>query len=83
VAGNYTAFDARFLPSYVFTDSEDSLAQRWIDESRNGIEATGIRPGLIKLGFNGGPLTGTEQKLIRVRGVQFHVYERICHGVSS
>jgi phosphotriesterase-related protein len=69
VTGNYAAFDARFLPSYVFTDSEESLAQRWIDEARNGIEATGVRPGLIKLGFNGGPLTGAEQKLIRAAAI--------------
>lgn len=69
VTGNYAAFDARFLPPYVFTDSEDALAQRWIDESKNGIDGTGIRPGLIKLGFNGGRLTGTEQKLIRAAAI--------------
>jgi phosphotriesterase-related protein len=69
VTGNYAAFDARYLPSYVFTDSEENLAQRWIDEARNGIEATGIRPGLIKLGFNGGPLTRAEQKLIRAAAI--------------
>jgi phosphotriesterase-related protein len=51
------------------TDSEASLAQRWIDESRNGIDATGVRPGFIKLGFNGGPLTGAEQKLIRAAAI--------------
>ena len=69
VTGNYAALDARFLPSYVLTDSEDALAQRWVDESRNGIDATGIRPGFIKLGFNGGPLTGAEQKLIRAAAI--------------
>jgi len=72
VTGNYAAFDARFLPPYVFTDSDDALAQRWIDEARNGIDATGIRPGLIKLGFNGGPLTGPEQKLIRAAAIAHH-----------
>lgn len=72
VTGNYAAFDARFLPPYVFTDSDDALAQRWIDEARNGIDATGIRPGLIKLGFNGGPLTAPEQKLIRAAAIAHH-----------
>jgi phosphotriesterase-related protein len=69
VTGNYAALDARFLPSYVLDDSEDALARRWIDESRNGIDRTGVRPGFIKLGFNGGPLTLPEQKLIRAAAI--------------
>jgi phosphotriesterase-related protein len=69
VTGNYAAFDGKFLPPYVFADSVDALARRWIDESRNGIEGTGVRPGFIKLGFNGGPLTGPEQKLIRAAAI--------------
>jgi phosphotriesterase-related protein len=67
--GNYAAVNARFLPSYVLTDSEAALARRWIDESRKGIDATGVRPGFIKLGFNGGPLTAAEQKLIRAAAI--------------
>jgi len=69
VTGNYAALDAKFLPAYVYTDSVEALAQRWIDEATNGIEGTGIRPGLIKLGFNGGPLTDAEQKLIRAAAI--------------
>lgn len=69
VTGNYAAIDANFLPKYVYTDSESALVQRWIEEARKGIEGTGIRPGLIKLGFNGGPLTGPEQKLIRAAAI--------------
>jgi phosphotriesterase-related protein len=65
VTGNYAAVDAHFLPQYVYQDSVEALAQRWIKEAESGIEGTGIRPGLIKLGFNGGPLTKTEQKLVR------------------
>lgn len=67
--GNYAAIDAQFLPQYVYTDSDSALAQRWIEEARNGIEGTGIRPGLIKLGFNGGSLTGPEKKLIRAAAI--------------
>jgi len=69
VTGNYAAVNAQFLPPYVFSDSVEALAQRWIDEAKNGIEGTGIRPGLIKLGFNGGPLTDAEQKLIRAAAI--------------
>lgn len=69
VTGNYAAIDAKFLPPYVFTDSITALSHRWIKEAKNGIEGTGIRPGLIKLGFSGGPLTPAEQKLIRAAAV--------------
>lgn len=69
VTGNYAAVNAQFLPQYVFTDSVHALAGRWIAESKDGIEGTGIRPGLIKLGFNGGPLTEPEQKLIRAAAI--------------
>jgi phosphotriesterase-related protein len=69
VTGNYAAIDAHFLPPYVFQDSVEALAQRWINEAMRGIEGTGIRPGLIKLGFNGGPLTKAEQKLVRAAAI--------------
>lgn len=69
VTGNYAAVNAQFLPPHVFTDSIDALAQRWIREAKNGIDGTNIRPGLIKLGFNGGPLTETEQKLIHAASI--------------
>jgi len=69
VTGNYAAVNAQFLPPYVFSDSVDALAQRWIREAKNGIDGTDIRPGLIKLGFNGGPLTETEQKIIRAASI--------------
>lgn len=69
VTGNYAAVNAQFLPPYVFADSVDALAQRWIKEAKSGIEGTDIRPGLIKLGFNGGPLTETEEKLIRAASI--------------
>jgi len=73
VTGNYAAVDAHFLPPYVFHDSVEALAQRWIREAKEGIEGTGIRPGLIKLGFNGGPLTKPEQKLARAAAIAHRV----------
>lgn len=69
VTGNYAAFENRFLPPYVFTDSSEALAQRWIGEWNEGIDGTDIRPGFIKLGFNGGPLSKVERKLIRAGAI--------------
>jgi phosphotriesterase-related protein len=69
VTGNYAAFENRFLPPHVFTDSPEALAQRWIKEWTHGIDGTDIRPGFIKLGFNGGPLSEVERKLIRAGAI--------------
>lgn len=67
--GNYAAFDYKFLPPHVFTDSPQALADRWIGEWRDGIEGTQVRPGFIKLGFNGGPLSAVEKTLIQAAAI--------------
>jgi phosphotriesterase-related protein len=69
VTGNYAAAEEQFLPPYVATDTAEALAARWIGEWRDGIEGTGIRPGFIKLAFQGGPLTEIERKLIRAAAI--------------
>jgi phosphotriesterase-related protein len=63
--GNYAAFENRFLPQYVRDDSPEALSERWIKEFTQGIDGTQVRPGFIKLGFNGGTLSDVERKLIR------------------
>ena len=67
--GNYAAFDYRFLPQYVRDESVEVLASRWIREFTDGIDGTEVRPGFIKLGFNGGSLSDVERKLIRAGAV--------------
>jgi phosphotriesterase-related protein len=69
VTGNYAAIDHKYLPPYVYDDSEQALAQRWIGEFHDGIGDTGVKPGFIKLGFNGGPLSAAERKLIRAGAI--------------
>jgi phosphotriesterase-related protein len=69
VTGNYAAIGYKQLPPHVFTDSPEALAQRWIKEWNEGIDGTNIRPGFIKLGFNGGPLSKVEQTLIRAGAI--------------
>jgi len=64
VTGNYAAFENRFLPPHVYSLSAESLAGRWIREWTDGIDGTGVRPGFIKLGFNGQALSEVERKLI-------------------
>jgi len=69
VTGNYAAFDNRFLPPWAFTDTPEQLAARWVAEWDHGIEGTPVRPGFIKLGFNGGSLSPVECNLIRAAAI--------------
>lgn len=63
--GYYGAREDQHLPAHTFSDSVDELAGRWIREWRDGIDDTGVRPGFIKIGVDGGPLSDIDQKLIR------------------
>ena len=71
--GNYAAMQYKQLPPYVFTDSAAALAGRWTREWDSGIEGGSVRPGFIKLGFNGGALSPVEQKLIRAGAISHRV----------
>jgi phosphotriesterase-related protein len=80
--GNYAAFDNRFLPQYVRDDSVEMLAARWVREFNDGIEGTTVRPGFIKLGFNGGALSDVELKLIRA-GARAHLATGLTIGAHT
>jgi phosphotriesterase-related protein len=82
VTGNYAAFDNTHLPPWVFTDSTEALAQRWIREANDGIDGTDVWPGFIKLGFNGGPLSEVERKLIRA-GALTHLRTGLTIGAHT
>jgi phosphotriesterase-related protein len=63
--GYYGARQGKFLPLHAFDETADQLAQRWIAEWREGIEGTGIRPGLIKIGVDAGPMSAVNRKLVQ------------------
>jgi phosphotriesterase-related protein len=67
--GNYAAAEYQFLPRYVYESSPEALAGRWINEWTRGIDGTDIRPGFIKLGFNGRALSDVEKTLIRAGAI--------------
>jgi predicted metal-dependent phosphotriesterase family hydrolase len=80
--GNYAAFDNRFLPQYVRDESPERLSERWVGEFKHGIEGTEVRPGFIKLGFNGGALSEVERKLIRA-GAAAHLASGLTIGAHT
>ena len=65
--GYYGARKNQFIPKAFQQLSADDLAQRWIQEFEHGIEATGIRPGFIKIGIDrdGDSLTAFHERLLR------------------
>lgn len=63
--GLYGARNGKFLPPYVATETAEQLAARWITETRDGIDGTGIRPGFVKCGVNtGAELSAVDRKLV-------------------
>ena len=62
--GYYGAADDKFVPAHAWKEDVDALAARWIAESRDGIEGTGIRPGFLKIGVDAGPLSAIDRKLV-------------------
>lgn len=62
--GYYSAVGGKFIPKHGFTETAEQLANRWIDEARNGIEGTGIYPGFIKISVERGPLEEINRKVV-------------------
>lgn len=64
-SGAYLAAGGRFIPPYVREESSEALAARWIGEWRDGIDGSDVRPGLLKLGVEGDPLSELERKVLQ------------------
>ena len=62
--GYYSAVGGKFLPGHAFEETAEQLAQRWIDEAKNGIEGTGIYPGFIKIAVERAPLQEINRKVV-------------------
>lgn len=62
--GYYAAVDKKYLPAHIYQETSEQLAKRWIEEWRNGIDGTGIKPGFIKLGVGKKHLDSIEQKIV-------------------
>ncbi len=63
--GYYAAAKDVGIPKHAFEESADQLADRWTQEWVAGIDGTAIRPGFIKTGVDGAPLSPLDAKLVR------------------
>jgi phosphotriesterase-related protein len=62
--GYYGAFNEKFLPPHAYTETAQQLSARWVNEWRNGIDGSGVYPGLIKTSVDEGPLRPIYKKLL-------------------
>lgn len=63
--GIYGAAGDDYVPDYTRQETPEQLAARWIDEFENGIQGTDVKPGFVKIGVDGGPLSDIDAKLVR------------------
>ena len=62
--GYYGAVQQKFLPPHAYSETEEQLAARWINEWKNGIDGTGVYPGLLKTAVDEGPLPPVCRKIL-------------------
>jgi phosphotriesterase-related protein len=65
-------FNDRCLPSFAMTETADQLAERIVKEWENGIDDTGIKPGLIKIAVDRGSLSEVHRKITRAAALAHH-----------
>lgn len=64
--GYYGARWDNHIPASAYTESVEQIAERWLDEFKNGIDGTSIRPGFIKIGVDGeSTLSEIDAKIVR------------------
>ena len=63
--GYYGAANDKHLPAHAFDETAEQLARRWIRESEDGIDGTGIKPAFMKIGVDESPLSAVDSKLVR------------------
>ena len=80
--GYYGAVHHKYLPKHAFEESAAQISERWINEFRNGIDGTTIKPGFIKLSADAGPLSSIQKKMI-VAGALTHQKTGLTIAVHS
>ena len=67
--GWYAANDRKHLPHKITNMNAKDIANVWINEAKNGIDNTGVKPGFIKIAINNFKLTETEKKLVQAAAI--------------
>jgi predicted metal-dependent phosphotriesterase family hydrolase len=80
--GYYGAAKEKYIPSHAYKESSRQIADRWIDEWKNGIEGSGIRPGFIKSGVDDFPLSTVQKKLVEAAAIT-HLETGLTIGIHT
>ena len=67
--GYYGAAKDKHLPAHAFDETAEQLAARWVRECERGIDDTGIKPALMKIGVDESPLSAVDAKLVGAAGL--------------
>ncbi|HKQ79555.1 MAG TPA: phosphotriesterase [Blastocatellia bacterium] len=62
--GYYGARKHAFIPAHAYKESAAQLAGRWTREFERGIDGAKVKPGIIKIGVDAGPLSEINAKLV-------------------
>lgn len=80
--GYYGAAQEKHLPKHAYSETAEQLAARWINEWTNGIDGTGIKPGLIKSGVDKAPLSDVQKKIIEAAALT-HLATGLTIGIHT
>jgi Predicted metal-dependent hydrolase with the TIM-barrel fold len=67
--GLYGAAHDKYVPKFAYAETAQQLAARWVKEFEDGIEPSGVRPGIIKIGVDSGPLSEIDAKLVKAAAI--------------
>lgn len=68
--GFYGAVNNKYVPSFAFDKTAEELAEIWINEFKNGIDGTPVKPGFIKISVDASDRLDTiDQKLVKAAAI--------------
>ncbi|HET9746387.1 MAG TPA: hypothetical protein VFP97_11790 [Chitinophagaceae bacterium] len=68
--GFYGAVNNKYIPSFAFSKTAEELAELWINEYKDGIEGTSIKPGFIKISVDAkDTLDPIDEKLVKAAAI--------------
>jgi predicted metal-dependent phosphotriesterase family hydrolase len=80
--GYYGAAGEKYLPAHTYTETAQQIAARWINEWKNGIDNSGIKPGFIKSGVDKYPLSAVQQKMVEAAAIT-HLATGLSIGIHT
>ena len=80
--GYYGAVGEKFLPRFVYHETQEQIATRWIKEWTDGIENSNIKPGFLKTSVDKAPLSPTLRKIIDAAAIT-HLATGLTIGVHT